>query len=198
VGGAGKLATIKDVSQIADYKAEGANGLSAKQINLWLNPNWFRQESQLPFGKVVAYFDGKIGLMMQGQGRIPLVGPQLKQIQGEAFRCWTSLLLSDQNPERVVSFLAPNMVEISDKAGNRVRVRTNEEGLPEKLTYMMPPLQGAPATINESFSNWKEVDGIKFPFRIDIDQDGKRSAVLTVQEYKLNSGLTPDDIDKRP
>jgi zinc protease len=199
VGGADKLAAIKDVTQKGDYQADAAaGGLKANQTNIWLDPNLFRQESKLPFGLVVAYYDGKIGGLIQGGTRAPLVGPQGKQIVGEAFRAWVPLLLSDRDPERTVNLVGEDTIEISDKKGNQARLQVDAAGLPQKLTYQMPPIQGRPLTIENSFKDFKEVDGIRLPFKITITQDGRKSAEVTVLEYKLNQGLKPGDIDKRP
>lgn len=198
-GGADKLAAVKDATQICDYQAEATSGgLKAKQTNIWLAPGSFRQQSQLPFGLVIAYWDGKVGGMIQGQNRVPLVGPQLKQIQGEAFRWWPSLLLSDRNPDRTVNAVGDDTVEIADKKGNQVKLTFDDKGLPQKLAYQLVAMQGAPASVENTFGDIKEVDGIKLPFKITISQNGRRAAEITVQEYKLNQGLTPDDIEKKP
>ena len=116
VGGADKLAAVKDVTQTGEYQADAASGRPEGEANqLWLAPSSFRQQSQLPFGLVVAYYDGKIGGLMQGQNRMPMAGAQLKQIQGEAFRSYVPLLLSDRDAERTVNLVGENTVEITDK-----------------------------------------------------------------------------------
>jgi len=190
---------VKDITQTGDYQAEAASGgLKAKQSNVWMAPNSFRQQSQLPFGMVIAYYDGTMGGLLQGQNRTPLGGPQLKQIQGEAFRSWVPLLLSDRDPGRTVNFVGDNTIEITDKKGNQARLQVDESGLPRKLIYQMAPLQGKPLTIENSFGELKEVEGIKLPFQITIAQDGRKAAEMTVQDYKLNQGLKPADIEKRP
>lgn len=199
VGGAEKLAAVKDVTYTGEYQADAATGgLKAKQTNLWLAPSSFRQQSQLPFGLVIAYYDGKIGGLVQGQNRMPLAGPQLKQIQGEAFRSYVPLLLSDRDPERTVNFVGENTVEITDKQGNQARLGFDENGLPQSVSYQMAPIQGQPLGIVNTFSDMKDVDGIKMPYKITITQDGKKAAQMTIQEYKLNQGLKPVDIEKRP
>ena len=71
-------------------------GLKSSQVNYWLLPGTFRQENTLPFGKVVAYSDGKTGWLHSPQGNMPLGGPQLKQVQGEIFRNYIGLLQSDR------------------------------------------------------------------------------------------------------
>jgi zinc protease len=200
VGGAEKLAAVKDLTQTADYAAEATSGgIKAKQISSWLAPDSYRQQSQLPFGTVVAYYNGKMGVLIQGQqNRVPLAGPQLKQLLGESFRAWVPLLLSDRDPERTINYVGENTVEISDKKGNMARLQVDESGLPQKVTYQLPGMQGRPMSVENSFSDFKEVDGIKLPFKITILQEGKKSAEVTVQDYKLNKGLKPDDIEKRP
>jgi zinc protease len=199
VGGADKLEAVKDFVQICEYQADAAGGgIKAKQTNAWLAPNLFRQQSQLPFGLVVAYYDGKIGGMIQADQRAPLAGPQFKQILGEVFRAWVPLLLSDHDPERTVNFVGDNTLEISDKNGNQARLEVDTIGMPTKVTYQMAALQGQAMPIENSFSDYRELDGIKLPYRITITQNGHKAAEMTVQEYKLNQGLKPADIDKRP
>ena len=199
VGGAEKLAAVKDLTQVGAYKsAAGAAGINATQTNVWLAPGSFRQESKLAFGSVVAAYDGKIGWLMQGQKRTPIVGAQLKQMQSEAFRVLVPLLLSDRAPERTVNYVGGNTIEISDKQGTRARLTLDDTGMPQKVSYMLMPMKGAPVTVENSFSEMKDVNGIKLPFRIAMSQDGKHAADIEVQEYKLNTGVKPEDIEKRP
>jgi zinc protease len=199
VGGADKLAAIKDFTYKGEYQADAANGgLKATQTNSWLAPTSFRQQSQLPFGLVIAYYDGKIGGLIQGQNRVPLLGPQLKQIQGEAFRAYLPLLLSDRDADRTVNFVGENTVEITDKQGNQARLSFDKNGMPQSVSYRMAPMQGQPLAIVNTFSDMREVDGIKLPYKITIRQDGRNAAMMTVEEYKLNQGLAPADIEKRP
>ena len=147
VGGAEKLAAIKDLIQIGEYATDAAaGGMKAKQTNMWLAPHSFRQQSVLAFGTVVAAYDGKIGWIMQGQNRAPMGGPQLKHIQSEAFRVLVPLLLSDRDPDRTVNYAGGNSIEISDKQGNRARVTFDDTGLPQKVSYQLAPMQGARPT----------------------------------------------------
>ena len=136
--------------------------------------------------------------MAQGPNRGPLAGAQMKQIQGEIFRFWVPLLLSDRDPNRKVNFVGDNTVEISDKQGNRTRLLVDESGIPQKLMYELVPMQGTPAAVENLFSDIKEVDGIKLPFKIAMTQDGRKVADVTVEEYKLNQGLKQEDVGKLP
>jgi hypothetical protein len=85
-------------------------------------------------------------------------------------------------------------VEISDKDGESVQLVVDEKtGLPAKMIY-----QGGQGPVEQNFSDWREVDGIKLPFQWTILQGGKKFATVTVSDYKVNSGLTVEQISKKP
>jgi hypothetical protein len=115
----------------------------------------------------------------------------LKQVQGLIFREWIPLVLSDRDPSRTVNAVGPNAVEISG-AGESVRVEFDEAtGLPLRQTYK------SPSEVKETYSDWRDVDGIKLPFKAAIEKDG-RTADVSVSEMKLNTGLTADELSKKP
>ena len=71
-------------------------------------------------------------------------------------------------------------------------------GLPKSETYEQPSPTGPPADVEEIFSDWREVDGLKVPFKLIIQENGGKFADVTVQELKLNSGLKVEDLSKKP
>ena len=56
---------------------------------------------------------------------MPISGPQLKQVQGEIFRGYVGLLLSDQDARRTVSLGAENTLHIASKEGDAVDVKVD-------------------------------------------------------------------------
>jgi hypothetical protein len=52
--------------------------------------------------------------------------------------------------------------------------------------------------VEEDYSDFRDVNGVKIPFRVDILQGGKKFAVVTVTDYKTSTGLKPTDLSKRP
>ena len=64
-------------------------------------------------------------------------------------------------------------------------------GLPATATYNTPPVE-------ETYTDWKESDGITLPRRITLKQEGRHFTDATITEIKLNQGLTADQIAKRP
>jgi zinc protease len=200
VGGADKLEAVQDVSETVDLSMTAMPaGMKMRQTNIWAAPDYFRQESQLPFGKVIVYSDGKSGWMSTPQGVRPLPGPQLKQVREELFRNYFRLLLSDRMPDRTVSSAEAGLVEISDRAGNSVKLFVDEKtGLPAKEIYVMEQPVGPAGPMEEIFEDFTEAGGLKAPKKITVNQNGKKFAELTVEEYKLNSGVKPEDLIKKP
>jgi hypothetical protein len=194
LGGAEKLAAVKDLMQVAEVQIDpAAGGLKLKQVNRWLAPGFFRQEVEAPFGKLSSYTDGSVGWVKSPQGDAALVGPMLKQAQGEIFRSYFHLLTSDRDAARTVNYAGVGLLDIIDNSGNAVRLVVDENtGLPVKTSYAGP--QG---TIEEVWTDLRTVDGMKVPFKITILQSGRKFADVTIQDYKVNTGATQAELSKR-
>ncbi|MBI4877782.1 MAG: insulinase family protein, partial [Acidobacteria bacterium] len=185
LGGAAKLAAVKDYTQVAEAQLQMAgNTLKAKQTNRWMASGHFRQEQELPFGKMTVYSDGQSGWMVTPQGSGPMPEAVVKQVRGEMLRNLFKALLSD-----TANAAGETQIEISDQAGNRVRFELDAAGLPVKRLYSgMSP--AGPVEIVETLSDWREVDGVRLPHKVAITQGGKPAADVTIQQWKLNGGLT--------
>ena len=200
MGGTDKLAAIKDVTQSAEMAmSPAAGGMKIKQQNRWIAPALFRQDQLLPMGTIVAYFDGKAGWLSLPQGVLPMPPQVVKQAQGEIFREWVPLVLSDRDASRTVVALGPNAVEISGAEGENVRIEIDSAtGLPARQLYKETNMGGPPSEVTETFSDWRDVDGVKLPFKVLIEQNGKKTGEAAVSEIKLNSGLKPEELSMKP
>jgi len=199
-GGADKLAAIQDVTETVEVSmAAMPPNLKIHQLNLWIAPSQFRQESQLPFGKVIVYSDGKSGWISTPQGQGPLPEAEMKQVRDELFRKYFRLLLSDRDPDRTVNSPADGVREISDREGRSVKLFVDAQtGLPAKETYREAGPMGPPASMEEVFDAFEDAGGIQAPKSITVNRDGARYATLSITEYKVNSGIKPEDISKKP
>jgi zinc protease len=198
MGGAAKLAGVNDLSRSLEMAVAGgpAPGMKIRQRTLLLRPSTLRQEQELPFGKVIVYSDGQTGWLSAPQGMQPMSPPVLEQVRGEIFRNlpW---LLSDAT--RQADLVAPGAVEISGD-GRRVRLEIDDAtGLPKRMIYSGPGGAAAPdARIVETFSDWRDVDGIKLPFAVTVEQGGKKFGDMTVTELRVNSNLKAEELAKKP
>ena len=197
MGGADKLLAVKDVTQSGTVQLDkAAGGLKVTQTSQWIAPTYYRQEDVLPFGKIITYSDGKSGWASTPKGVVPLPDAQLKQITFEMFRNWPVLMLSDRDPDRVVTDAGGGKVEISDKAGHSLLMTFDAKtGLPESETYSEPGGQGE---VQEAYSDWQETGGIKSPRKVTLLQGGNHYADVMVSSQTVNSGLTVEQISKKP
>ena len=200
VGGAEKIAQVKDFEETANFQLDpSAGGMRVEQVDRWIAPEHFRQESNLPMGRISAYSDGQAGWIVTPQGSGPLAGAQLKQVQGDLFRLYFRMLLSDRLPDRQVNYIGENTIEISGRNGQMARLVVDPEtGLPRKIVYDSVHVTGAPHTVEDEFVRFEEVSGIKVPYQVVIRQEGRKFADVTVKEYKINPGLKIEDLSKRP
>jgi len=199
LGGADKLAAVKDLQFHADLEVftPGAS-MKVKQTNSFIAPSTVRQDNELPFLKQSVYSDGKSGWLAGMQGVQNLAPPVLKQIHGEAFRELPSLAMSDRDADRTVNYVGDGVIEISSQNGEKVRLTVDEKtGIPAKLTYQQSAGEGGTA-VEQVFSDWRDVNGIRLPFQWTVMQAGKKFSGATVQEYKINSGLTPETLGQKP
>ena len=198
-GGLDKLTAIKDIRETRSMQFEATSGgLKSSQVNYFLLPSTFRQENVLPFGKVIAYSDGKNGFVHNPQMNMPLSGPLLKQIQSEILRQYVALLLSDHNDGRTVSLAGEGALQIADKDGNSVDVKLDPAtGLIASESFSQLQPAGPPSAITIALSDYKEVDGVKMPFKLTLSQGDKKIGEAVVSEYKFNSGLKLEDLAKQ-
>ncbi len=198
VGGADRLAAVKDFVEVAEFVLGPAAGnMHVKQTDRWIAPTYFRQESELPTGKMSAYFDGQSGWIATGQGSGNLAGMQLKQVRGDLFRLYFRLLLSDRMEGRKVNATGDDTIEISDPTGEVTRVVVNPAGLPASVLYDAQTT-GPRVSVEEDWSDFREVGGIKVPFAVKIVQGGQKFADVTVTDFRVNTGLKVLDLGKKP
>lgn len=197
MGGADKLASVRDLTAAVQVSLEtGAGTLPGTQLRRFLMPGYMRNDQQLPFGKLIVYSDGKTGWISGPQGLQPLAGPVLRQMQGQIFRELVRLVQAPNG--ETVNSPAEGVLEISNQAGHSVRLDIDgATGLPSKLSYQGEGAGQVPA-ISEALADWRDVGGIKLPFQTTTYQGTQKAASATVTECKINTGLTVDQLSKKP
>jgi zinc protease len=199
MGGADKLAAVTDYVQELFYQFDAsAGGAQATMTERWIAPHYLRQDNSLPGGKLSVYCDGKAGWVSSGLASSALTGVQLKQVQSDLFRNLFQLILSDRLPNRKVTALDENTVEVSDGAGQIAKlVFDSATGLTRNVLYDAPTENG-PIPVLETYSDYREVGGLQLPAKVAITLSGKKFQDLTVKSIQLNTGLKIQDLEKRP
>ena len=197
-GGVAKLAAIKDFAQTSEFVlVPAAGGLHVQERDRWITPRYFRQDSEVPAGKISAYYDGSQGWISTPQGEGPLTGAQLSQVQGDLFRLYFQLLLSDRLAGRTLAASDSHSLDITGAESAHVTFDA-ATGLPQTVSYEAVHVAGPPMQVEDAYSDFRDVDGIKVPFKIVIMQGGQKFADVTVQEVKFNSGLKLADLEQKP
>jgi zinc protease len=198
-GGAENLAAVKDYTLEASFQFDaGAGGMLVTETDRWMAPGHFRQDSVMPSGRISAYINGESGWITTPQGPVALAGTQLKQVQGGEFRAFFPMLLSDRTVGRAVKAVDDRTVEIGDKSGQVVRLVTDPEtGLPRSARYDTVTATGQVPVI-ETYSDYREVGGLKLPFHISITAGGRNYAEVTVKSFQANTGLQVKELEKQP
>jgi hypothetical protein len=203
VGGADKLAALKDVTRTLDMAMDPSQGgFKIKETTRILlgatGAEQFRQDQELPVGKIVAYTDGKTGFLITPQGTMGMPPEVLRQARGDLFRTLPAVLLSTRDSTRTVNAVGDNAVEISG-GGVSVKVEFDPAtGLPSKLNYQEPGQNGAPSQVVETMSDWRDAGGgLKMPYKVALEQDGRKAGEGTVSGYEFNTGLKAEDLSKK-
>ena len=194
MGGADKLAAVKDFTVTLDLiLPPSQGGITMKQTIRYLAPSYYRQDQVLPFGTIIAYINGNAGWLSTPQGTQDMPPEIVKQAQGELFRNIVTLILSDRVAGRTVNAVSPNTVEIAG-GGELVRMEFDLNGRPSKLIYTDA---GQPETV-ESYTDFRDVNGLKFPFKSTVQQGGQPAGAATIATFTFNTGLKAEEIGKRP
>jgi zinc protease len=198
-GGADKLAAVADYVQEMVYETDaGAGGTQSTVTERWVAPGYLRQDNHFAAGTVSAFCDGKTGWVTSAQGSAPLSGVQLRQMQSDLFRVFFSLLLSDRVAGRNLSSLDENSVEIGDGTGNLVKLVVDAAtGLVQNVLYDAPTANG-PLPVIDTYSDYRDIGGLKIPFKVVITVAGKKYQDVIVKNFQPNAGLKVQDLEKRP
>jgi zinc protease len=195
MGGTEKLAAIKDRAQTSEVTMQG---IKIKGQSRFIAPAYIREEQEYPFGKVIAFTDGKSGWMQTPQGNMAMPAPLLKQAQGEIFRDLLHAILADRDPTIQVNAVSADTVEISSADGHSVKLRFDSStGLPASEFYHEAG-PGGVAQMEDVFSDWRDTGGLKMPFKVATQQNGSAMRESVYTEFKFNTGLTVEDLSRKP
>jgi hypothetical protein len=209
-GGLERLRSLRDVSiaSTAEMKVPGQqSAVTIETREFLIFPSVFRHEARLSEsgGRLLRlfYFNGDEGWELSPQGLREIAGISKQHWQAELFRNPYNLLRAEgeftvQYEKREKVGEAEAEVILISKGDESVRLWVaSASGLLLKKAYRGMGL-GGQADIEQTFSDYREVDGIRTPFRVAITQNGFPFIQAVISEMKFNTGVSPAELAKKP
>jgi hypothetical protein len=199
IGGADKLKTVKDLSIQSAGQVQGQKIVFNRMYKI---PGKYKLEVLVPgMGNMVAtklVINGD-SVSMQNMGKDIPVTDEMKKGLKDELNIFPELkyLNSDYKLSlaEITSVDGKDAYEmkVTDPSGN---TSTNyydvQTGLKVKEVSERPDV-GGESTSTITYSDYKEVDGIKFPYTMTTDNGGNMTIELKVDNIKVNSGLSDGD-----
>ncbi len=206
IGGIDRLKEVKNITIIQDTKITTPQGefkISSKDITVY--PDKSRSEVKMPFGEIIMVLNGEKGWMKSPQGIQNLPESQLKDMKKSLERDTIYLLQNIRKEGIEIQTLEPEEIKgkkvevilITDAKGNSIKLAIDSEtSLIVRKSYQGKTMMG-PAKLEEFYSDYREVSGIKIPFHIIINSNDKKFAEVNILEVKINSQI-PESLFERP
>jgi len=206
MGGAA-LMKVKDVTIAADAVMSTPQGdVSVKTESMMSQSGKMLNKIVTPMGEMTVGYDGQAGWMGMGGQTREMPASQTGELSASLFRQSIALLQNFDKPGYTVQALGPAPVE--GKPAEVVAVSDPERSLQVKV-YIDPAtnlivmkhyttaLMGPPMETDELYSDYRDVKGVKMPFKTVTKQGGKVGADVTVTDVQLNPGI-PESWFKKP
>jgi predicted Zn-dependent peptidase len=201
MGGAEVLAGIRDATW--DYEAKlvrSSPPILVTQHNSWLSPGMYRQEQTSSVATGVSYYDGKVGWSHNGRNLNSLTPALSLQYRNEVIRLLFRLVRAGEQEGYKVAYAGSGLLKITSPENYQVELAIDSQtNLPERLRFIeLRPSDNAPIPVDELLSDYKPVDGVLMPHRIIVKQLGQEFADFTMKQMRFNTGLTVEQIGRKP
>jgi outer membrane lipoprotein-sorting protein len=198
--GGDKLLNVKDIVQVSQATINSPQGEVAVGFEgTIVYPNKIRQKVQSPMGEIVLAFDGTNAWVKTPNGTQNLPDSQKDGFIKALFADTINIFKNVNSGDATVQFVEEaqvdgkkaNVLLVSGKGGESVKLFIDPTtNLPIKKISRRA-LMGPPADVEEQFSDFREISGIRLPFKITTLQNGKKAAEGTITEVKINTGVDP-------
>ena len=205
-GGKAVLA-VKDESIVGQAAIETPQGPMSIKMEASINlAGKLLQRMQTPMGQMTTGFDGQTAWMSAGGQTQELPGSQKGEFEASLRRETVALLQHFDEPGLTIQSLGTTdfdgkqveAIAISDPAsGFRTKVFIDPTTHMIVAKQFMASIMGPPAETEEVYSDYRDVAGVKMPFKSVTRQAGKTRVQLTASEVKINPGV-PESTYKKP
>ena len=205
--GGAALMKVKDYTTVGEIKVETPQGPMAIKFEGTMNLGGkLLQKMQTPMGEMTMGYDGKTGWMRMGQQTQDLPGSQAAEAEASFFRETILLLQKFEDATYAVQALGPADVDgkkvegvaVSDPA-RKLQVKVFIDPATNLIVgkQFVAAIMGPPAETEETYSDYREVAGVRMPFKTVARQGGKTRTDSTATEIKINPAVD-DSAYKKP
>ena len=215
LGGAQRIAAVRDVEEIVRAEARDANGSALGEVRKrtrWIrNPNLLRVDQIGPRGTYVLYLDGgsdsgwEILPDLQSADRfkttgkaIELTGGELDFARGYLSGFDLTVWLADQTPGYSVTSPRPNVLRIAHHGKATDFTLDDATWLPLKSAGVSLADPDHPVPAEMHYEGWKEFSGVRFPTHRVNYHSGVNRGEVTTETIRVNSGLATKDLAAKP
>jgi hypothetical protein len=203
--GGDKLTAIHDLSQTGSMSVEAPKGsFSLSIVTIYTSDGKSLQTTTTPSGEITQGFDGKSRWLKTPDG-VQVVPGGADKAGEELFR-QTIFLLAKLS---AYTAQALGVTEFGGKQSERVLV--TEPSTKRQITIFIDPstnliigtehagtgITTAMAEIRETYSDIRDVGGLKIPAKILITQNGEKVATVTFLKIAVNTGVA-DTVFMKP
>ena len=205
LGGADRIAAIRDFEQVIHAESWNASGQSTGEVtkrNRWIRPHYLRVDQVGPGSTYVLFCDGVKGweILPGTQEAVELTGGELefaiRNVKGFRLNTW----LADRDPAYRITSPAANVLRISDgDISHQTDITLDpQSSLPVKLGFTTLSDPARPVHGEEVTSEWETVQGIRFPRRWTVLRSGIKVAEAKDAHAIVNAGLKLEDLEAKP
>jgi len=170
-----------------------------------VRPNKLAAQLKTPMGEMSMVYDGSNAWMKSATGTRDLPGSMAEEFQHQVVGEVYNVLQNFEKPEYSVQYLKSEPVD--GKPADVVYVRYTPTDYPMRFfidsktgLVLKKSARGSGATgpsmIEESYADYRAVNGIQFPFKTVATSDGKKVSEMTLESINTNVGVKEDTFRK--
>lgn len=196
-GGAKAFQAIKTVQRKGTMSLttpQGEMAIEAEVLSAY--PARLRLNMSTPMGRRTQILNGDKGWMISPRGTVPLPPRQTQQMKEDLWHDTMYLFKHAHAPDLASQYLGSEdlngkkheVVLVTPKGTKGFKLILNAETMMlVQLRYQGMSMTGAPASIVEDLSDFREIEGVRVPFKSVLSQDGKKVREITVSEVTVNA-----------
>ena len=197
-----QVASLRASGTVQQMTPQGEMEIQVAQTHVF--PSKVRQELTLPMGSITMVATDAGGFMTSPQGTMDLPASRADSMRRSAMRDPLALLKMRDDPSFSATTLDP--VELDGTPLERLQIEVGEDvvvaaidpdsGELRQLSYRDQGPSGAPGEVVETFSDWREVDGLTYPFAVVGTFDGEQVSATALESLEVNPEVGDADFEK--